>query len=149
MPDEEAREEYVLLEDGLIHFGSWNSVGSSGWNYGQFEPGVLAAALKILKTLTWHQRADPVHVARHMTAAINHQGGRGVLVGNWSNDPDMQDPEVDHPEGARPPTSWQGSVEILTQWARTDRAVSYGQYLLFATMALNVSGCLKLISHES
>ena len=54
---------------------------------------------------------------RHVTAAINHQGGGGrILVGNWNNDPGMEDPEVDHPANARPPNSWQGSVEILTQW---------------------------------
>ena len=64
MPDPAAREEYVLLEDGLIHFGSFHSPGRSGWNYGQFEPGVLAAALKILTTLRPHQRADPVLVSR-------------------------------------------------------------------------------------
>eukprot|EP01044_Picomonas_judraskeda_P001281 COSAG03_NODE_74_length_14441_cov_13.158974_1_plen_222_part_00 len=41
VPSSEAREEYVLLEDGLIHFGAWNSIGRSGWNYGQVRPPKL------------------------------------------------------------------------------------------------------------
>ena len=75
---------------------------------------------------------------RHVTAAINHQGGGGVLVGNWTNDPGMEDPEVDHPANARPPTSWQGSVEILTQWVRTNRAVCYGQCWVFGGITCSV-----------
>ena len=84
-----------------------------------------------------------------MTAAINHQGGGGrILVGNWNNDPGMEDPEVNHPENARPPNSWQGSVEILTQWVRTNRAVCYGQCWVFGGITCSVLRCLGLATRQ-
>jgi hypothetical protein len=47
IPDEAACDEYVMNEDGLAHFGAWNRSGRMAWNYGQFEPSVLAAARKV------------------------------------------------------------------------------------------------------
>ena len=140
MPDEAAIDEYVMNEDGLAHFGDWHNPGRMAWSYGQFEPGVLAAARKILRWLSPADRSSPVSLSRGVTRAINTQGSGGVLVGNWSGEYTGEG----HPDNAKPPTHWRGSPEILTQWVETNEAVSYGQCWVFAGITTSLLRCLGL-----
>jgi hypothetical protein len=158
IPDEAACDEYVMNEDGYAHYGAWNRHGKMPWNYGQFEPSVLAAARKLLASVSEAERATPVGVSRAITRQINHQGGGGVLSGNWSGDyvgegPRPTDPGAawvskegrDHPANAQPPTHWNGSVEILKQWVQSGgEAVCYGQCWVFAGITTSLLRCVGL-----
>ena len=161
IPDEEACDEYVMNEDGLAHYGTWHRSGRMAWNYGQFEPACLAAARKILSHLSVADRSTPASLARAVTRAINHQGGGGVLTGNWSGDyvgegERPEDPNADwrseddrnHPANAQPPTHWNGSPAILKQWVQTNAPVAYGQCWVFAgitTTILRTIGCVPFL----
>eukprot|EP01047_Picozoa_sp_COSAG01_P003482 COSAG01_NODE_104_length_26171_cov_96.617612_8_plen_360_part_00 len=162
VPTLDERNEYVLLEDGIYHYGQHNRIGKAGWNYGQFEPAVVAAALKILRPLRPGERADPTRLARAITRQINHQGRGGVLTGNWSGDyvgegPRPTDPSAvwtskdgrDHPASAQPPTHWNGSVEILRQWVQSGgKPVCYGQCWVFAGITTTLLRCLGLAARQ-
>ena len=172
IPDEAAADEYVMSEIGLAHFGNWRDTGKMGWNYGQFDASVLAAACKILTYLSESERADVALLARGVTRAINTQGRNGVLHGRW------EEPYTGafrttpiahetirlrkrtrvsfwvggagegHPEDAKPPTHWRGSPEILGQWVKTNKAVRYGQCWVFAGITTSVLRCLGLASRQ-
>eukprot|EP01045_Picozoa_sp_COSAG04_P005836 COSAG04_NODE_277_length_18399_cov_3.036066_3_plen_409_part_00 len=159
LPDEAACDEYVTMEEGIAHYGTWRRPGRMAWNYGQHEPGVLAAACKILSGLRESDRSSPVSVCRAVTRAINHQGAQdaGVLSGDWSGDYQgegerPEDPEAvwtsaegkDHPANAQKPTHWNGSVEILSRWAKDGKPVAYGQCWVFAGITTSLLRCLGI-----
>ncbi|KAL8179824.1 UNVERIFIED_CONTAM: hypothetical protein K2H54_073266 [Gekko kuhli] len=132
MPNNAEREEYVLSEFGLVFMGSANRIGQTGWNFGQFQDGILDICLALLdrsrsfiqdanRDLT--QRNDPRHVGRVLSAMVNSNDDSGVLQGNWSGSY----------RGGQNPSSWTGSVDILRQWKASGyKAVKYGQCWVFA-----------------
>jgi len=132
--DDNEREEYVLLEGGLLFRGMFLWPSALGWVYGQFEPGVLAAVCKILKTLPAADRASPALVSRAVAALCNAQDDNGVLVGNWSGD---------YRDG-KAPTSWTGSVDILSNWVQTGSPIKYGQCWVFAGVLTSALRCLGI-----
>ena len=159
LPDEAACDEYVTMEEGIAHYGTWRRPGRMAWNYGQHEPGVLAAACKILSGLRESDRSSPVSVCRAVTRAINHQGAQdaGILSGDWSGDYQgegerPEDPDAvwtsaegkDHPANAQKPTHWNGSVEILSRWAKDGKPVAYGQCWVFAGITTSLLRCLGI-----
>merc|ERR1719482_1909522 len=77
-------------------------------------------------------RASPIMVSRSVSALCNVQDDLGVLVGNWTDDF----------SGGEQPTHWNGSVEILTSWARDGNPVKFGQCWVFAGIVTTVMRCL-------
>jgi len=136
MEDESWRDEYVLNEEGLQYYGSRYHVGGMDWYYGQFEPIVMKAVLKLLTMLKpgYKDRNDPVMVARNMSAFINSQDDNGVLEGNWSGEY----------SGGLSPTTWNGSVAILKKFVETNEPVKYGQCWVFSGVSTTVMRCLGI-----
>uniref|UniRef100_UPI00358EFDF0 protein-glutamine gamma-glutamyltransferase K n=1 Tax=Myxine glutinosa TaxID=7769 RepID=UPI00358EFDF0 len=136
LEDEEEKKEYVLNETGLIYYGTQHQIGSRGWNFGQFEEGVLRACFDLLDRsgMPVTGRHNPVSVSRVVSAMVNCQDDRGVLEGNWSGDYIL----------GTPPTAWNGSVAILRQYSKTGIPVRYGQCWVFSAVVTTVMRCLGI-----
>uniref|UniRef100_A0A8C8CYM6 Protein-glutamine gamma-glutamyltransferase 2 n=1 Tax=Oncorhynchus tshawytscha TaxID=74940 RepID=A0A8C8CYM6_ONCTS len=144
MEEERDRQEYVLSQAGLIYKGTTKRIKASPWTFGQFEPGMLDICLKLLDENPKYSsdadadcsgRRNPVYVTRVISAMINSNDDKGVLVGNWSGDYD---------DGVRP-SHWTDSVAILHQWAdNCCQRVRYGQCWVFAAVACTVSRALGI-----
>ncbi|XP_039655158.1 protein-glutamine gamma-glutamyltransferase 2-like isoform X2 [Perca fluviatilis] len=141
MRSETKRQEYVLAQYGQIYRGTYQRIKGKPWNFGQFEPGVLDICLKILdenpKCISdadkdCSGRRNPIYVTRVLSAMINSNDDRGVLVGNWGEVLD----------GVHPGT-WIGSGDILRKWAESG-PVRYGQCWVFAALACTVSRALGI-----
>ncbi|XP_060981762.1 protein-glutamine gamma-glutamyltransferase E [Dama dama] len=140
------REEYVQEDAGIIFVGSTNRIGMIGWNYGQFEEGILNICLSVLdNSLNFRRdpatdvarRNDPKYIGRVLSAMVNSNDDNGVLAGNWSGSY----------TGGRDPRNWNGSVEILKEWQRSGfRPVRYGQCWVFAGTLNTVLRCLGIPS---
>ncbi|KAM8774932.1 protein-glutamine gamma-glutamyltransferase 6 isoform 1-T1 [Rhynchonycteris naso] len=138
------REEYVLEDSGAIFVGSVNRINMVGWNFGQFEEGILNICLSILDRSPSHQndpatdvscRHDPIYVTRVISAMVNSNNDRGVVQGQW------QGKYV----GGTSPLHWRGSVTILHQWSRGRfKPVKYGQCWVFAGAMCTVLRCLGI-----
>uniref|UniRef100_A0A4W4FGA1 Protein-glutamine gamma-glutamyltransferase 2 n=1 Tax=Electrophorus electricus TaxID=8005 RepID=A0A4W4FGA1_ELEEL len=144
MVKEAERQEYVLSQDGLIYRGKPKCISELLWTFGQFEPGILNICLKVLDQSLKHlqdpiqdcsDRRSPVYITRVLSAMINSEDDKGVLVGNWSGN---------YEHGIRP-TAWKDSGSILRQWYNQKcRAVEYGQCWVFAAVACTVSRALGI-----
>ncbi|XP_038159505.1 protein-glutamine gamma-glutamyltransferase 2-like isoform X2 [Cyprinodon tularosa] len=141
MQSEEKRKEYVLAQHGLVYRGNFKRIKEKPWNFGQFEPGILDICLKILDDSPKFvsdadkdnsSRRNPVYVTRVLSAMINSNDDRGVLVGEWADF-----------SGGNHPSPWMGSGEILRQWAESG-PVRYGQCWVFAAVACTVSRALGI-----
>ncbi|XP_066527048.1 protein-glutamine gamma-glutamyltransferase 2a [Hoplias malabaricus] len=141
---EDKRQEYVLSQDGIIFRGKPKHITTLPWTLGQFEPEMLDICLKVLDQSLQHlqnpgqdcsDRRSPVYVTRVLSAIINSQDNKGVLVGNWTGD---------YEDGVRP-TAWKDSCSILRQWYHQDFiGVEYGQCWVFAAVACTVSRALGI-----
>ncbi|KAL3860580.1 hypothetical protein ACJMK2_010682 [Sinanodonta woodiana] len=139
-PMEHLLEEYVLNQSGIIFLGHMKRILCKPWNFGQFEDGVLEACLFIIKRGFANKigpgMADPVKVCR-IISTILHAEDNGVLVGNmFTNDY----------SGGRPPTSWSGSIAILSAYVNSIRTengnepvpVKYGQCFVFSGLVTTI-----------
>ncbi|XP_063077550.1 protein-glutamine gamma-glutamyltransferase E [Engraulis encrasicolus] len=144
LQDEDERQEYVMNENGLIYRGSSDRMGPMDWDFGQFEEDMVDICLKLLdmnpKCLRdaaedVSARCNPIYVGRVISAMINANDDRGVLVGRWSAPY----------SGGVAPTQWSGSVDILRQWYKKRCApVNYGQCWVFAGVMCTVMRCLGI-----
>ncbi|XP_063816602.1 protein-glutamine gamma-glutamyltransferase E-like [Pseudophryne corroboree] len=144
MEDENERLEYVLNDNGVIFYGLLDSIKPMGWNFGQFEDGILDICFQILnKSLSYEEdnaldcskRGDPGYVGRVLSAMINSFDDEGVLEGNWSN----------KMSGGVDPQDWSGSVDILIKWRKGGyKPVKYGQCWVFAGVMCTVLRCLGI-----
>ncbi|XP_077785633.1 protein-glutamine gamma-glutamyltransferase E-like [Podarcis muralis] len=144
MGNDAERKEYVLSEFGVVFVGSANRISSFGWNFGQFQEGILDICLDILdRSLSYRKdptadvrrRNDPKYVGRVLSAMVNSNDDRGVLQGNWSG----------NYSGGESPSSWNGSVDILRKWKDSGfRPVLYGQCWVFAGVLTTVLRCLGI-----
>ena len=75
MNDESFRKEYIMADSGLIWRGSHNRMRPCPWNFAQFEKDMLECSIYLLSSigkLTVAGRADPVRVARAISAAVSN-----------------------------------------------------------------------------
>ncbi|XP_069051328.1 protein-glutamine gamma-glutamyltransferase 4 [Lepisosteus oculatus] len=140
LPEEDARQEYVLKDTGYIYTGSVNDITGKPWNFGQFERNVLDCCLYLLdkKGLKQSARREPVRVARAMSAVVNSNDENGVLYGNWSGN---------YADGT-PPVYWTGSSAILQQYYESREPVRYGQCWVFSGVLTTVMRCLGIPSRS-
>ncbi|XP_068996653.1 protein-glutamine gamma-glutamyltransferase 2-like [Embiotoca jacksoni] len=141
MNDETRRQEYVLAQHGLLYQGTYMRMRGFPWNFGQFEEGILDICLKILDKNPKYisdadkdcsARGNPVYVTRVLSAMINSEDDRGVVVGEWE----------DYTGGVNP-GEWLGSGDILRQWAQSG-PVRYGQCWVYAAVGCTVSRALGI-----
>ncbi|XP_056897764.1 protein-glutamine gamma-glutamyltransferase 2-like [Takifugu flavidus] len=141
MRSETKRNEYVLAQHGLVYRGTQKRIKGTPWNYGQFDPDILDICLMILDSnpkfvsdadQDCSARRNPIYVTRVLSAMINSNDDRGVLVGSWH----------DYSNGVHP-GKWIGSADILRQWAESG-PVRYGQCWVFAAVACTVSRALGI-----
>ncbi|XP_061533054.1 protein-glutamine gamma-glutamyltransferase 2 [Phycodurus eques] len=144
LPDEKLLQEYITNEHGIIYVGSSDYIGSRHWHFGQFEENVMDICFEILDNSNdalrnsekdMKQRWDPVYVSRIISAMVNSNGDRGVLVGRW------QEPYTDGVS----PSKWTSSVPILQKWSDgRARPVKYGQCWVYAAVGCTVLRCLGI-----
>ncbi|KAM8945858.1 protein-glutamine gamma-glutamyltransferase 6-like [Pelodytes ibericus] len=144
LDDENERQEYVLNDSGIIYFGLEEWISEQGWDFGQFEEGILDLCFMILDRSLQHQedpaldcsrRYDPGYVGRVISAMVNSFHDEGVLEGKWTGR--MWD--------GTDPQEWIGSVEILTMWQKGGfKPVKYGQCWVFAGVMCTVLRCLGI-----
>ncbi|XP_073411370.1 protein-glutamine gamma-glutamyltransferase 2 [Dendrobates tinctorius] len=144
MENDEERTEYVVTQYGIIFQGTKDFITTVPWNFGQFEDGILEAALEVLdnnpkfvqdSTTDCTQRNDPVYISRVVSAMVNCNDDNGVLYGRWDNC---------YGDGVSP-MFWIGSVDILRRWKKfLCQAVRYGQCWVFAAVACSVLRCLGI-----
>ncbi|NXS47664.1 TGM4 glutamyltransferase, partial [Balaeniceps rex] len=136
LDNEAQRKEYVLNDTGYVYVGSAYNIHNRPWNFGQFEEFILDACMYLLdkSKLNMSNRRDPVLVSRAMSALVNANDDRGVLMGNWSGS---------YHNGTSP-MDWIGSVTILQQYYKTKKPVCYGQCWVFSGVLTTVMRCLGI-----
>uniref|UniRef100_A0A8C2L5Q8 protein-glutamine gamma-glutamyltransferase n=1 Tax=Cyprinus carpio TaxID=7962 RepID=A0A8C2L5Q8_CYPCA len=141
---EDLRNEYVRSDFGLLFKGSPGNMVSRPWSFDQFEKGILDICMKLLQLSPQYQadmrtdlknRSDPVYIGRVISAMVNSNDDKGVLMGNWSGDY----------SGGINPSQWSGSADILRKWSETQfRPVKYGQCWVFAAVMCTVMRALGI-----
>ncbi|XP_044207376.1 protein-glutamine gamma-glutamyltransferase 5-like [Thunnus albacares] len=146
MPLDVQIQEYIKSDYGLVYMGTHLNISKRPWSFGQYEPGVLEACLKLLQVSPQHLsnthrdyilRADPVYLSRVVCAMVNCNDDMGILVGKWQGSY----------KGGVTPTEWSGSADILHRWASSNcRPVRYGQCWVFASVLCTVMRVLGIPS---
>ncbi|XP_038662778.1 protein-glutamine gamma-glutamyltransferase 2 isoform X1 [Scyliorhinus canicula] len=144
LPDEDLLQEYILNENGLLYHGSYANIYTLPWNFGQLEKDVIDICFQILDNspsalknplADAPRRNDPVHISRTVTAMVNSNDDKGVLLGRWDGN---------YFDGIAP-TRWTGSLPILRLWSSSGaEKVRYGQCWVFAAVACTVLRCLGI-----
>ncbi|KAK7144171.1 hypothetical protein R3I94_010565 [Phoxinus phoxinus] len=144
MQSEDLRNEYIRNDIGLLFKGSPENIDSRPWSFDQYERGVLDICMKLLQLSPQSQadarkdlqnRSNPVYISRVISAMVNCQDDKGVLMGNWSGK---------YSDGVNP-SMWSGSADILRQWAATQFSpVKYGQCWVFAAVMCTVMRALGI-----
>ncbi|KAJ8259228.1 hypothetical protein COCON_G00182400 [Conger conger] len=144
LASEEERQEYFMNEQGLLYRGSSEFISDLAWYFGQFEEDILDICLKLMElnpkclknaAEDFSARCNPIYVSRVISAMINCNNDRGVLLGNWSG----------HYRGGKSPSHWNGSVDILRQWRDSDyHPVRFGQCWVFGAVMCTVMRCLGI-----
>uniref|UniRef100_A0A3P9LRN2 Transglutaminase-like domain-containing protein n=1 Tax=Oryzias latipes TaxID=8090 RepID=A0A3P9LRN2_ORYLA len=146
MPQDVLLEEYVQSDYGVVYMGTETNVVERPWSFGQYEPGVLEACLKLLQVSPQHlsdgekdymARADPVYLSRVVCAMVNCNDDLGILQGKWQGSY----------EDGKKPTDWSGSADILQQWLSSNcKPVKYGQCWVFGAVLCSVMRVLGVPS---
>uniref|UniRef100_A0A8C8DZI6 protein-glutamine gamma-glutamyltransferase n=1 Tax=Oryzias sinensis TaxID=183150 RepID=A0A8C8DZI6_9TELE len=140
---------HVFLFQELILFSKTRKTdtGNDTYVYKQsfkFESGILDICLRILDSNPKYLRnpgkdcsgrRNPIYVSRVLSAMVNCNDDKGVLLGKWSGGYD----------GGVSPFLWRGSVEILRNWdSQACQPVRFGQCWVFAAVACSVSRALGM-----
>lgn len=133
MDDEAERYEYVANTNGRVYAGRdyYGKPHGVPWKLALYRPATFRAVLLLLRkaSLTFEQRRSVVKVSREMSALVNVQDDRGVLVGNWSG----------NYEDGTSPSAWNGSGKILQEYFESGgEPVRYGQCWVFSGVLLSV-----------
>lgn len=114
------REEFVMNDVGKIYGGSHNHIQGRPWVFGQFRDSILPAVCHILDKFSGlkdSERGDCVKVCRAISAVVNSNDEKGVLMGRWDGN---------YSDGIQP-FQWTGSVKILEEFVKTGKPVKYGK----------------------
>ncbi|XP_057194390.1 protein-glutamine gamma-glutamyltransferase 5-like isoform X2 [Triplophysa rosa] len=140
----ELRDEYVRSDIGLLFKGTASNYVSRPWSFEQYEKGILDICMKLLQLSPQYltdrrrdllNRSNPVYIGRVISAMVNSQDDRGVLMGNWSGEYN----------GGINPSTWSGSADILRKWSESQfRPVKYGQCWVFAAVMCTVMRALGI-----
>ncbi|XP_053173330.1 protein-glutamine gamma-glutamyltransferase 5-like [Scomber japonicus] len=146
MPLDVQIQEYVKSDYGLVYMGTHLNICKRPWSFGQYEPGVLEACLKLLQVSPQHLsdsyqdyilRADPIYLSRVVCAMVNSNDDLGILEGKWQGN---------YKDGVKP-TEWSGSADILNRWDSSNCSpVRYGQCWVFASVLCTVMRVLGIPS---
>lgn len=137
MENDTWRQEYVMNDIGKIWRGVSSNFRPCVWSYGQYESKVLDACMVLLdwSHLRYANRGSPIDISRTISAMVNANDDKGILVGNWSGNYD----------DGTPPTDWQGSVQILQQWYDAGgEPVCYGQCWVFSGVTTTILRALGM-----
>ncbi|KAK2888782.1 hypothetical protein Q8A67_014157 [Cirrhinus molitorella] len=144
LESEDLRTEYVKSDIGVLFKGSPGSIFPRPWSFDQYEKGILDICMKLLQLSPQHranmrtdlqERSNPVYIGRVISAMVNSNDDKGVIMGNWSGD---------YSDGVNP-SKWTGSGDILKKWAETQfRPVRYGQCWVFAAVMCTVMRALGI-----
>ncbi|KAK2888780.1 hypothetical protein Q8A67_014155 [Cirrhinus molitorella] len=144
LESEDLRTEYVKSDIGVLFKGSPDSIFPRPWSFDQYEKGILDICMKLLQMSPQHKanmrtdlqnRSNPVYIGRVISAMVNSNDDKGVIMGNWSGD---------YSDGVNP-SKWTGSGDILKKWAETQfRPVRYGQCWVFAAVMCTVMRALGI-----
>ncbi|XP_073708462.1 transglutaminase 5, like isoform X2 [Garra rufa] len=144
LPSEELRNEYVRNDFGLLFKGSSENIIARPWSFDQNEKGILDICMKLLQLSPQHQAdmgrnlqncGNPVYIGRMISAMVNANDDKGVLMGKWDGD---------YNDGVQP-SKWSGSGDILRKWAETQFSpVKYGQCWVFAAVMCTVMRALGI-----
>lgn len=117
LPSKLLRQEHLLEQSAGLCTGK--TCGSPViWPLDQFTPVALTAAMQLIKEMPVEERKDPQHVSRSIAWRLNKE----VLKGKWHKP---------YSEGTEP-TAWANSIDILSQYLKTNQIVKYGQCWVFA-----------------
>ncbi|KAK7144172.1 hypothetical protein R3I94_010565 [Phoxinus phoxinus] len=144
LPSENLRNEYIRNDFGLVFKGSPSNIESRPWSFDQYEKGILDICMKLLQlspqsqaneTKDLRNRSNPVYISRVISAMVNFEDDKGVLMGNWSGK---------YSDGVNP-SMWSGSADILRQWAKIQFSpVKYRQSWVFAAVMCTVMRALGI-----
>uniref|UniRef100_A0A8C1L1B0 Protein-glutamine gamma-glutamyltransferase 2 n=1 Tax=Cyprinus carpio TaxID=7962 RepID=A0A8C1L1B0_CYPCA len=144
LESEAERQEYVMNEQGIVYQGVDEYITTTNWDFGQFEEDILNICLKLLdvnpKCLKdaaedYSARCNPIYVSRVVSAMINSDDDKGVLMGQWDGTY----------IGGVLPSNWNSSVDILRRWIKYDcYPVKFGQCWVFAAVMCTVLRCLGI-----
>eukprot|EP00092_Neocalanus_flemingeri_P003560 GFUD01003818.1.p1 GENE.GFUD01003818.1~~GFUD01003818.1.p1 ORF type:complete len:762 (+),score=203.77 GFUD01003818.1:286-2286(+) len=138
LPNQAERQEYLMEDVGKIYAGTSDALKGRPWVFGQFESTILPAACHVLESarIRAGERANPIQVARAISAMVNsNDGDNGVLVGKWNG----------KYEDGTDPYKWSGSVRILEDYMRNGgRSIRYGQCWVFAGIITTICRALGL-----
>uniref|UniRef100_A0A672PPX0 Protein-glutamine gamma-glutamyltransferase 2 n=1 Tax=Sinocyclocheilus grahami TaxID=75366 RepID=A0A672PPX0_SINGR len=138
------RQEFVMNEQGMLYKGVDEYITNTSWDFGQFEEDILDICLKLLdvnpKCLKnaaedYSARCNPIYISRVVSAMINSDDDKGVLMGQWDGTY----------IGGVVPSNWSSSVDILRSWIKYDcHPVKFGQCWVFAAVMCTVLRCLGI-----
>ncbi|KAA0713280.1 Protein-glutamine gamma-glutamyltransferase 5 [Triplophysa tibetana] len=144
LSSEALRDEYVRSDFGLLFKGAPSNYVSRPWSFGQYERGILDICMKLLelspqclanRRSDLLNRSNPVYIGRVISAMVNSQDDRGVLMGKWSGEY----------KGGVNPSIWSGTADILRRWSESQfRPVKYGQCWVFAAVMCTVMRALGI-----
>ena len=139
LEDSKLRNEYVLNNDTRLYVGDLSGMA---WKLALYREATFNVVLLLLRKapLTFEQRRSVMLVSREMSALVNVQDDRGVVVGNWSG---KYKPYTN-------PSAWRGSGKILAEyWESGGREpVRYGQCWVFSGVLLSVLRVLGIPSRS-
>ncbi|XP_046566653.1 protein-glutamine gamma-glutamyltransferase K-like [Haliotis rubra] len=138
LPDPEWLAEAVENDSGVLYQGDYDNINGKPWYFGQFEDGILHAALHLLRKgfnfKMTRSMGNASKVARMLSKIVNFNDDNGVLYGKWNGGFD----------GGTHPNTWTGSVKILKQYMSTAKPVKFGQCWVFSGVLVTVCRAIGL-----
>lgn len=135
--NENERQEYVMEETGIMWRGAVDYISGGIWHYAQFENSILDCAYYLISEVAKipvSLRHDPVIISRALSAYINNNTGKGIIIGNWTDDF----------SGGISPLMWLGSRQIIQYYYKHKKPVKYGQCWVYAGVYVTISRALGL-----
>ncbi|KPM06831.1 transglutaminase-like protein [Sarcoptes scabiei] len=137
LKDRNARDEYILNDQGIVWRGTHDQMKPTHWNYAQFEEDVLEACIFAISNVGVFEpadRNDPIKLSRHIVTIVNSVDDKGIVEGNWD----------DNFSGGTAPTDWHGSQAILKKFLQTKKSVKFGQCWVFSGVTCTICRCIGL-----